>query len=230
MAQLDIELLKAIPFFDHAELNGRFVCSMLFFDGEWHAWVTAGDQIIKMQMWPAETIYFGTRAERATDISLHFLNLIAQRLNHCPVGKQLFALQADICNLAASLAKIELIHRSRKEIPSGVSRMVATDVEYIHSVCRSIFDLWQEVLAGLWEGILRRKRRDQETAAQEVLCRYAIFCRHAANKRGVNRTVWHPAGPREVLRSQLGLFRRPAQVPGPGRSFWGAAAHDIQRR
>jgi hypothetical protein len=92
-------------------------------------------------------------AERNTDICLSFFNLIAQRLSCYPLGKQLFALQVDVCNLAASLAKIRHLHRSRKEIEHGVSRMVATEIEYLHSVCRSIFDLWQEVLATVWDGI-----------------------------------------------------------------------------
>ena len=43
-------------------------------------------------------------------------------------------------NLSASLAKIRLLHRTRKEHKTGVSRMVATEIEYLHSVCRSIFD------------------------------------------------------------------------------------------
>lgn len=154
MAQLDLIELEKIPFFDHKELPGRFICSTLFYDGEWHAWIDAGGQIIKMRMWPAETIYFGTRPEKPTDVSLHFLHLIAQRLNGYPVNKQLFALLADVYNLVASLAKIQLIHRSRSEVGSGVSRMVATEVEYLHGVCRSIFDLWQEVLATVWKGVV----------------------------------------------------------------------------
>ena len=48
------------------------------------------------------------------DISLRFLTLIAQRLSVYPLGRQLFALQTDVCNLAASIAKIQLMHKSRK--------------------------------------------------------------------------------------------------------------------
>jgi hypothetical protein len=31
--------------------------------------------------------------------------------------------------------------------------MAATEVEYLHGVCRSIFDLWQEVVVALWASI-----------------------------------------------------------------------------
>jgi hypothetical protein len=80
MTKIDVTKLAAIPFLNHAELPGRFLCSSLFYDGEWHAWIEVDDQMIKVQMWPAETLYFGTRAERKTDLCLRFLNLIAQRL------------------------------------------------------------------------------------------------------------------------------------------------------
>ena len=101
MTKMDVTKLAAIPFLNHAELPGRFLCSSLFYDGEWHAWIEAGDHMIKVQMWPAETLYFGTRAERKTDLCLRFLNLIAQRLSCYPIGKKLSALQVDVCNLAA---------------------------------------------------------------------------------------------------------------------------------
>jgi hypothetical protein len=170
MTKMDVTKLAAIPFLNHAELPGRFLCSSLFYDGEWHAWIEAGDQMIKVQMWPAETLYFGTQAERKTDLCLRFLNLIAQRLSCYPLGKKLFALRVDVCNLAASLAKIQLLHRSRKEIPHGVSRMVATEIEYLHSVCRSIFDLWQEVVATVWDGI---KLLDTEAKKRQLKQSYA---------------------------------------------------------
>jgi hypothetical protein len=102
-------------------------------------------------MWPAETCYFGTSGERPTDLSLHFI--MAQKLSVFPITRQLFGLQADVYNLAASLAKIQLFHRTRKEIGQGVPRMVATEVEYLYNVCRSIFNLWQEVLFTFWEGV-----------------------------------------------------------------------------
>ncbi len=98
-------------------------------------------------------MYFGTSPEHETDICLHFLDMMGQRLNHLPVGRTFFGLQDDVFNLSASLAKIRLLHRTRKEQKHGVSRMVATEVEYLHGVCRSIFDLWQEVVVVLWDGI-----------------------------------------------------------------------------
>jgi hypothetical protein len=64
MTKIDISKFAVIPFFDHAELPGRFVCSTIFYDGEWHAWIDANGQFFKTQMWPAEAVYFGKRGER----------------------------------------------------------------------------------------------------------------------------------------------------------------------
>jgi hypothetical protein len=37
MTKMDVSKLAAIPFLDHAELQGRFLCSLLFYDGKWLA-------------------------------------------------------------------------------------------------------------------------------------------------------------------------------------------------
>jgi hypothetical protein len=150
---LDAAQFAKIPFLNHAEVSGRTLFSTAFFDGKWHGWIEAGDQLFPTQMWPAEAVYFGTVAENETDICLHFLDLMGQRLNYLPIGRLFFALQDDVFNLSASLAKIRLLHRTRNEHKTGVSRMVATEVEYLHGVCRSIFDLWQEVMVILWDSI-----------------------------------------------------------------------------
>jgi len=64
-------------------------------------------------------------------------------------------LRDDFYNLSASLAKLDLLFRLREdaETKGGTSRMVATEVEYIFSVCRSIFDLLQEIIAKLWASV-----------------------------------------------------------------------------
>jgi hypothetical protein len=65
---LDAAQFARIPFLNDAELPGRTLFSTLFFDGKWHAWIEAGDQLLPSQMWPAEAMYFGTVPEQETDI------------------------------------------------------------------------------------------------------------------------------------------------------------------
>jgi hypothetical protein len=153
MTQMDVRKLAEIPFLNHSDLQGRFLCSLMFYDGQWHAWIDAGDQVFKTQMWPAEAVYFGASPELQTDMYFYFMDIIAQRLSFLPLGHALFALQDDVFNLSASLAKIQLLHERKQDLKGGVSRMVVTEMEYMHAVCRSIFDLWQEVLIAVWKSV-----------------------------------------------------------------------------
>ncbi|WP_315766992.1 MULTISPECIES: hypothetical protein [unclassified Bradyrhizobium] len=249
MTQIDIAKLSAIPFFDPAALPGHFICSTMFYDGEWHAWINAGDQLFKTRMWPAETCYFGTSAERPTDLSLHFIDLMAQKLSVFPITRQLFGLQADVYNLAASLAKIQLFHRTRKEIGQGVPRMVATEVEYLYNVCRSIFDLWQEVLFTFWDGVQLndtsiKKRKLKKSYAdmlfssnnartkQELVGRFGIPSALAecyvesteffTDLRAFRDRVVHGGGqPPTIFEDDSGFLIAAARVPFRDLNIWG---------
>lgn len=113
MTTIDVSKLATIPFLDHKELHGRFLCSLLFYDGTWRGWIEAGDRVFETKMWPAEAVYFGTSPEQKTDVCLHFLDLIAQRLSYLPLGRQLFAMQEDVCNLRVA-EKNPLAARSKE--------------------------------------------------------------------------------------------------------------------
>src|ERR1700687_5996009 len=106
---------------------------------------------MKVQIWPAECPYFGTKPKKDHDGCFHFIDLIAQRACFNQIAKPFGGLQDDIFTLAASLAKVRWLHETKLAIGSGVTRMVATEIDYIFSACRSIFDLLQEILFKLWE-------------------------------------------------------------------------------
>jgi hypothetical protein len=77
---------------------------------------------------------------------------MAQRANRPNVARLFSAIQDDIFNLSESLAKLKLIHGSSDEA-DGSGRMAATEVEYVLLVCRSIFDLLQEVIDKIWDTV-----------------------------------------------------------------------------
>ena len=86
---------------------------------------------------------------------MHFLDFIAQRANISGLKWFIIGIQDDFLNLGASVAKIDFLF-SKKDDPTikfGISRMVSTEVEYIFSLCRSIFDLLAEIISVLWENI-----------------------------------------------------------------------------
>lgn len=154
MTNIDISKLSTIPYLDLSNLNGRFISTLAFYDaGAWRMWISAADQLIEIEAWPAESYYFAVEPESPTDICFHFLDFIAQRANFSTVNKPILGLRDDVFNLSASLAKISHLHTTRDVVGTGVSRMVVTEVEYLFSVCRSIFDLLQEIACALWETI-----------------------------------------------------------------------------
>ena len=116
-------------------------------------WIPTDKGLQKIKGWPAEAFYFGDKPESEYDIYLHFLDFLAQKASFQSIAKPLRGLDDDFFNLSASVAKIDLLYEKRDEIKQGISRMVATEIEYIFSVCRSIFDLLQEIISKLWQTI-----------------------------------------------------------------------------
>jgi hypothetical protein len=154
MTSCDLTKLSNIPYLDIQNIQGRFISTLMFHDADaWRMWISAGDQLIEIKAWPAESFYFSAKAESPHDLYFHFLDFIAQRASYPEIQKPILGLQDDIFNLAAALSKIALFHSSRDAIGTGVSRMVITEVEYILSVCRSVFDLLQEIIYALWNWV-----------------------------------------------------------------------------
>jgi hypothetical protein len=151
MAQVKVSELSKIPFIDSINLQGRWLPSLTFYvEDEWSMWIPTEKGLQKIKGWPAEAFYFGDKPESEYDIYLHFLDFLAQKASFQPITKPLRGLDDDFFNLSASVAKIDFLYEKRDEFKQGISRMVATEIEYIFSVCRSIFDLLQEIISKLW--------------------------------------------------------------------------------
>jgi hypothetical protein len=151
-----IAQLGSIPYLDATSLSGRFVPSLCFYDGGWRMWLAAGEQselLIETKAVPAEACYFAADREAECDLALPFLDFLAQRACFQAFQKAFSGILDDLFNLSGSLAKIALLQQSREAVPHGLSRMVTSEVEYVIFVCRSLFDLLQEVIAKLWDSI-----------------------------------------------------------------------------
>ena len=154
MPSIDLDMLSTIPFLDIPNLKGRYISSLTFFaNGDWRMWIPVDDQLIEIKAWPAEATYFSAEPQSSDDLNFHFLDFIAQRASYPELKMPIIGLQDDVFNLSASLAKILHFHETRNVIGTGVSRMVVTEVEYLFSICRSMFDLLQEIAYKLWESI-----------------------------------------------------------------------------
>lgn len=145
------EIRKHLPHIDADNLQGRLVpLHSVYTEGEWRLWVP--DQkgsVIRLKGEPVEACYFSDSLSRDDDIRLRPIEFLQQRAGWPDTACFANALLADFRNLAASLAKLRLLHSQRASV-TGVSRMAATEVEYIFIVCRSAFDLFQKAISRVW--------------------------------------------------------------------------------
>jgi hypothetical protein len=176
MTSIDLTKLTIIPYLDIPNLQGRFISTLTFYDaGNWRMWIPAGDQLIEVKALPAEAFYFSFEPESPDDLYFHFLDFIAQRASFPALQKPILGLRDDVFNLSASLAKILHIHETRDVVGTGASRMVVTEVEYIFSICRSIFDLLQEIACALWKTIQLHDHAANKKPLKETFSKMVIF-------------------------------------------------------
>ncbi|MBI4809179.1 MAG: hypothetical protein HY799_09575 [Nitrosomonadales bacterium] len=184
MSNIDLSKLAVIPYLDISNLNGRFISTLMFYDaGTWRMWMPAGDRLIEIKASPAESFYFATEPETPTDICFHFLDFIAQRASFSELQKPILGLRDDAFNLSASLAKISHLNTTSNIVGQGVSRMVVTEVEYLFSVCRSVFDLLQEIASALWETIKLHDSSVNKKPLKETFSKMVTFQGRASTEQ-----------------------------------------------
>ncbi len=151
-------MLAEIPFLDHVNIADRFLSCLTFYDkGDWHFWMIAGEsgdqRLVKMKAWPAESVYFSIAPVVASDLYLSSIDFTGRIACYYELQKAVSGIRDDIFNLATSLAKLDLLQAARALVPQSLSRMASTEVEYVALVCRSLLDLFQEVMANLWNRV-----------------------------------------------------------------------------
>lgn len=140
--------LQAIPFFDSGFDPAHVITTLSFYvDGEWHSWIPVGDKLQKMKGWPVEANYFGDCRERDTDQRFPLLELLSQRTLTNDMHGRFRAIWNDFQMMAASLGKVQLFYESRDHTTLGIRRFMQSEIEMLTNVCRSIFDLLQEIAA-----------------------------------------------------------------------------------
>ena len=134
---------------------GGIICTATFYiEGKWELWFPAGDQLHCMHpIELGEGIYFGAQAAEPRDLRLATLELIGQHACRQDTGTFFKGICDDIYNIAASLAKLDLITLNQVDVRDGASRMALTEVEYLAIQCRSIFDYLQGILRSLWSSV-----------------------------------------------------------------------------
>ncbi|MBX7105460.1 MAG: hypothetical protein K1X57_15350 [Gemmataceae bacterium] len=139
--------VSVIPFLAKDVESWLALMSTSFFvKDEWHFWYPFPGGLQKLAATPSEGNYFGDKPERSTDILFPYLQLMAQHIACESVMFFARGIDNDFHSLAASLGKLKLIFGSAAIRRSEVRRFVETEIEYILMVCRSMFDLLQELI------------------------------------------------------------------------------------
>ena len=121
-------------------------------NSEWELWQPTDEGMIRLQMVDvSDACYFGAEPARQTDIYLDFVNTIIKQFYFKEIMHFERGIVEDINNLSTSVSKINLFHSIWRQDKTKISRrFVTTEIEYVFSVCRSLFDLLQEVISKAW--------------------------------------------------------------------------------
>ena len=152
-----LSALNEIPYLDGASLAGRHINLMPFWDGQdWHSWFPfppeklfyAKNNVVAVQY------YWGTVPRQPSDIYIPFVDLMFQRVCFGEVFEHITSISADISNFSVSLAKIQHTFNTRAVINEYlINEFIATEIEYILTNSRSIFDHLHEIICWLWTKI-----------------------------------------------------------------------------
>jgi len=141
--------------------------------GKFHAWVPMRNKIIETPSCrPVECSYIAKGKASNSDFYLEFLNFMFQRVTGIFKFSIVYDIINDILNLSISLSKIEIFHQLRKK--QLAIRFVATEIEYIFIVCRSLYDLLQVVVKNIWQSIELLDKKIRKNELKDSFARMAL--------------------------------------------------------
>ena len=136
-------------------LRDRAINLMPLWDGEkWHSWVPVGNgKVIRMQIaGVSEGDYLAKAAQLDSDLFITFVDLMWQRASWPEIVPLITEIEDDFRNMGTSLAKLKHIFQTRSLLPQGAPRTFAnTELEYLIILCRTVFDLLQEMMSRIWQ-------------------------------------------------------------------------------
>lgn len=154
-----IENLKSVWYLNTENLgDGRVVNLMPLWDGTaWHLWVDTPEGLIEAKVVDvSEGDYIGKGAAKETDLFIPFIDFMWQRASWPEIVDVVRAIAEDFHNMGTSVAKLRLFYDARSNLaPSGSARFAATELEYLIMLCRTVFDLLQEMISITWGGKVR---------------------------------------------------------------------------
>lgn len=160
MDTASFEELKKLPHLNAAAFDGRVIQLLPVWNGEqWKFWIPGpAGRLAEIQIVDAAKSLYLTKVKPAaeSDASIYLLEFIWQRLTFRELVGLIAAMEDDFHLLATSAAKLEHFHLSRGTIDEGLlASFVRSEIEYVLIVCRSVFDLFQEIVSRFWNNHVR---------------------------------------------------------------------------
>jgi len=180
MDDIPIAELHRLPFVSHVPTDGRRVVLQSYFspsDRDWYLYLEVKPGFLG-RLGGGEPVYGGylstEPANPQTDLELPFSTLVVQHLSFPKVQGRLQALENDVHQCAAILAKYRLISDHAGENLRS-SFLIASELEYLLLVVRSMYDLLQCIVADIanllvvLDGSNRRLARQVPQSFREVV-------------------------------------------------------------
>lgn len=131
---------------------------MPLWDGSaWHQWFDLPDGLSELKIVDvSEGDYVGKGAAKASDLFIPFIDFMWQRASWPEITDLITAIADDFHNMGTSVAKLKLVFNSRQNLPPvGTARFASTELEYLVMLCRTVFDLMQEMISITWAKYVR---------------------------------------------------------------------------
>jgi len=154
MSAIAFEELKKLPYVDVSALDDRTVKLMPLWDGrDWHMWFDTTVGLIEGKIVDtAESDYVAKSAAKPSDLFIPFVHMMWQQASWGEICPLIVAISEDFHNMGSSVAKLKHFHEFRKQIGNrGAHRFALTELEYLVTLCRTTFDLLQEMIASIWK-------------------------------------------------------------------------------
>lgn len=143
--------LDLLPFVDHVPTDGRVVPLHSYFDpsaSDWHLYLEVEPGTLG-RIAGGEPVYgcylARSVADAGRDVEFPLGTLISQHLSFGTVLRQLWELESDIHQCAATLEKYHLISSQRSQAHSLAGLLVTSELEYLLLLLRSLYDALQSL-------------------------------------------------------------------------------------
>jgi hypothetical protein len=149
--------MEKVFYINSAAIGGRTTNLLPLWDGEqWHSWFPiGGGKLIKIQMHDvAQGDYFAERAKSEGDLFIPFVDLMWQRASWPEAVPLIQAIEGGFLRMATCMAKLKHAFLTQNSMPDGaLTNFAATEIEYLTVLCRTVFDLLQELIMKLWKKV-----------------------------------------------------------------------------